>query len=103
MIHKRGILLLVLALVVLIGAWAAASNSVVDQKSVLSGTVLSSNLASAGSIVREGDVLVVVDSITGPVPAVRATVDGKVKEVLVKPGDMIRTGDVLVRIEAAHK
>lgn len=103
MLHKRGIVLVALALVVAIGAWAAAANSVVDQKSVLSGKVLDNNLVTCGANVREGDVLVVVDTITGPVPAVRATVDGKVKEVMVRPGDTIHTGDVLVRIEAAHK
>jgi biotin carboxyl carrier protein len=84
-------------------AWAMASGALVDQKGVLSGRVLAQGLAVPGADVCEGAVLVVVDTITGPAPAVRATVDGKVKEVLVKPGDIIRTGDVLVRIEPARK
>lgn len=91
--------LLVLAAV----AWAMAPDSLVDQKGVLSGRVLAEGLVSPGADVREGDVLVRVDGLTGPAIAVRANIDGKVGEVLVKPGDTIRSGDVLVRIEPARK
>lgn len=96
--------ILVLTLMVLIGvvAWAAAANAAVDQKGVLSGKVLADGLVAPGALIREGDVLVYVESLTGAAPAVRATCDGRVVEVLVKPGDTIRTGDVLVRIEAAR-
>lgn len=96
--------ILVLTLMVLIGvvAWAAAANAAVDQKGVLSGKVLADGLVAPGALIREGDVLVYVESLTGAAPAVRATCDGRVLEVLVKPGDAIRTGDVLVRIEATR-
>lgn len=73
----------------------------IDQKSVLSGKVHSA--VGPGSAVREGDVLVVVDTIMGPSPAVRATVDGVVRELLVKPGSDIRQGQVAVRIEPKAK
>ena len=96
--------IIVLTLIVVIGAmaWAAAANAAVEQRGVLSGKVLAQGLVAPGTPVKEGDVLVYVDSITGPAPAVRATCDGRVVEVVVKPGDSVRTGDVLVRIESAR-
>lgn len=103
MLRPRNILVIACVLAVLAVAWAAAAGSLVDQKGVLSGTVLAEGLVAPGTNVREGQVLVVVDTITGPVPAVRANVDGKVREVLVKPGDAIHTGEVLVRIEPLRK
>ena len=103
MLRPRNIAVMVLMLLFLAVAWAAANGASVDQKSVLSGRVLAESLASPGADVREGDVVVVVETITGPVPAVRANIDGKVKEVLVKPGDVIRSGDVVARIEPVRK
>jgi biotin carboxyl carrier protein len=96
--RKFGIIVLLLMLVVL-GTWAASAGNVVDQRGVLSGQVLSDNLVTVGTEVREGDVLVRVKTLTGTAPAVRATTDGVVREVLVAPGKNISTGDVLVRIE----
>ncbi|MCX7780168.1 MAG: acetyl-CoA carboxylase biotin carboxyl carrier protein subunit [Negativicutes bacterium] len=100
--HGRIILL---ALIVVLGmaAWVAAADGTVDQKGVLAGKVLAEGLVAPGASVREGDVLVYVESIAGPAPAVRATCDGKVAETLVKPGDSVRTGDVLIRIQPARK
>ena len=43
--------------------------------------------------VKEGDVLVLVDSLVGPVPAARATVDGVVIEVTVGNGQIIDQND----------
>jgi Pyruvate carboxylase len=80
-----------------------AAGPLVDQKGVLGGRVLAEGLAFPGADVREGDVLVRIDGLTGPAIAVRANIDGKVREVLVRPGDTIRTGDVLVRIEPVRK
>ncbi|MBP2655577.1 MAG: hypothetical protein H6Q73_3146 [Firmicutes bacterium] len=99
---KRTIVLAII-LVVGLAAWALAAGSIVDQKGVLAGTVLPNGLVTAGSVVREGTVLVVVDTMTGPAPAARANVDGRVKEVLVAPGDNIKTGQVLVRIDTSGK
>lgn len=79
--------------------WVVSASSAVDQKAVLSGRVLPMGLVASGTIVREGSPLLFVDSITGAVPAARATTDGTIREVLVKPGDMVKTGDVVVRIE----
>lgn len=99
--NKKLIAILTLVIVVSFGAWALAAGSLVEQRSVLSGHVL--GVVSPGTAVKEGSVLVVVGTITGPVPAVRATVDGTVKEVLVNPGDIVRQGDAVVRIEPARK
>ncbi|HMM20901.1 MAG TPA: hypothetical protein PKA10_09165 [Selenomonadales bacterium] len=103
MLRSKNVIVLALVIVMAVAAWAMAAGSLVDQKGVLSGRVLAQGLSAPGQAVREGDVLVVVDSIAGPAPAVRANVDGTVREVLVKPGDMIRSGDVAVRIEASRK
>ena len=101
--RHTGIMVLIILICAAAVAWATASGSAVDQKGVLAGQVLADGLTVAGADVHEGDTLVLVDTIAGPVPAVRANIDGQVKEVLVKPGDMIKVGDVLVRIEPARK
>ena len=102
MLHKKSILLVALLLVSAM-AWAVSANSLVDQRSVLAGRVVAQDLVTAGARVKEGNILVKVASITGSAPAARATVDGVVQEVLVKPGDTVRAGDVLVRIQPAAK
>jgi pyruvate carboxylase len=94
---------MVAILLILAATWALASGAAVDQKAVLSGKVLANGLTHSGAVVREGDPLVLVEGIAGPTPAVRANTDGTVSEVLVKPGDPINSGDVLVRIKPANK
>lgn len=98
---KKNILLLSLVLVLTVTAWVMASGRLIEHRSVLSGHVLS--VVNPGAAVQEGTVLVVVGTLTGPIPAARATTDGVVKEVLVKPGDIIRQGDLVVRIESSQK
>lgn len=89
----------VLAVLVLLAGtvWASA---LVDHKAVLSGRVSSQCLAVVGQEAREGDVLMRVDTIAGAQPAVRASVDGVVREVLVRAGDTVQAGQVVVRLEA---
>jgi biotin carboxyl carrier protein len=104
MLGKKGLgIITVLLVMVFLGTWVATAGNLVDQRGVLSGKVLADNLAAVGAKVREGDVLVRVGTLTGAAPAVRANVDGVVREVLVSPGNTINTGDVLVRIEATRK
>lgn len=69
----------------------------VPQKSVLSGTVVS--VVAPGTPVKEGDVLITVNSLAGPVPAVRASGDGIVKEIRTAQGQPVNKQDVLVVIE----
>lgn len=99
MAHKKSIVVITLLLVVSAALWSLAAGQMVDQRGVLSGYVLSNGLIAPGAMAREGDILVYVETLTGPAVAVRANVDGVVREVLVKPGDKVRSGDTLVRIE----
>jgi biotin carboxyl carrier protein len=99
MTHKKSILIITLLLVVSAVAWSMAAGQMVDQRGVLSGHVLSNGLIAPGAMAREGDILVYVETLTGPAVAVRANIDGVVREVLVKPGDKVKSGDTLVRIE----
>lgn len=99
--RKQTVFLLIVALALFAGAWASAASVLVDQNSVLSGKVHA--VVGPGSAVREGDVLVVVNTIVGPSPAVRATTDGIVRDILVKPGADIIQGQTAVRIEPKGK
>ncbi|SMC38492.1 biotin/lipoyl-binding protein [Sporomusa malonica] len=99
MTHKKSIIVITLLLVVSAALWSLAAGQMVDQRGVLSGNVLSNGLIAPGAMAREGDILVYVETLTGPAVAVRANIDGIVREVLAKPGDKVRSGDTLVRIE----
>lgn len=102
MIHKKSILLgIVLFLAASI--WVVSAENLIDQNGVLAGRIVAQDLAAAGSRVKEGAVLAKVESIAGVAVAARATRDGIVREVLVKPGDMVKVGQVIARIEPAVK
>lgn len=101
MTRKQKLVVLVTIVMALLVGTLVSAAGLIDQKSVLSGKVHSA--VGPGSAVREGDVLVVVNTIMGPSPAVRATADGIVRELLVKPGADIRQGQVAVRIEPKAK
>lgn len=102
MLHKKTILLGV-ACILALSVWVASAVNLIDQQSVLAGRVAPQNLVAVGAPVKEGTILVRVESITGAAVAARATRDGVVREVLVKPGDLIKAGQVVVRIEPAAK
>jgi Acetyl/propionyl-CoA carboxylase, alpha subunit len=72
---------------------------VVDHSAVLSGKVSAQGLVSVGMTVSEGDVLVNVGTIAGIAPTSRSKVTGVVTEVLVAPGEAVKTGQVIVRVE----
>ena len=80
------------------GAVIAYGAGLIEQKSVLEGTFIST--VTPGTAVHEGDVLVTVNSLAGPVPAARAEADGVVKEVLVAKGQKIHKQDPVVMVEA---
>ena len=82
-------------------AVAANSYGLVDHPAVLSGRVTSQGLVTVGTQVREGDVLVNVETLVGVAPTSRAKVSGVVAEVLVTPGSMVKTGAIVVRVEPA--
>ena len=96
MFSKKIIITATVVLLLIAGSLIVTANAAVDQIAVLSGKVIS--VVSPGTPVHEGDILVKVDTLTGPVTAARASTNGVVAEVLVKPGDVVKIGDVVVRI-----
>lgn len=92
---------LVMAAVGIVAASSiAAPRQPVEVKATLRGEVLAEGLVKAGDSVAEGEPLVYVRTATGRAVAARATVDGRVLEVLVQPGTLIRElGTVVVRLE----
>ncbi|MFZ0214527.1 MAG: biotin/lipoyl-binding carrier protein [Candidatus Dormiibacterota bacterium] len=54
----------------------------------------------AGDRVEEDDTLVILESMKMEIPVV-APIAGVVREVLVKPEDVVKEGQVLVVVEAA--
>lgn len=102
LIHKKSIILVVACLLAAT-IWVGSASSLVDQNGVLSGRIMANNLISVGTFVKEGTVLANVESITGAAPVARATRDGIVRAVLVNPGDMVKAGQVIARIEPAVK
>ena len=69
----------------------------VNQESVLTGQVVS--VVPVGTVVKEGDVLVTVQSLTGPMPAARSTVNGVVTNVTVKNGDQVNRAQVVAVVD----
>lgn len=92
--HRAAKMGLAAALALALGVSVEAAD--VNQSAVLPGKVVS--VAAVNAPVKEGDVLVTVESLVGPVPAARADTDGVVKQVLVKAGDTIQKQDVVVVI-----
>lgn len=82
-------------------ASAAPRTALLEVKSSLSGTVLVDDLVAEGTQVTDGQPLVYVrTALTGTKSvAARAPRDGTVREVLVRAGQRIERGDVLVRLE----
>ncbi len=93
--QKKRILTMAAALAVL-GVMAVAAQAVVHT-SVLGGKV--TKVVPAGTMVREGDTLVEVESLAGSMPAARATVDGKVAKVEVSPGQTVSQGTEVAVVE----
>lgn len=92
--------LLVLVLVACLTAGGSAAPAVLDVKASLAGVVLPDGIVALGVQVDDGEPLVYVRTATEP-RAVAATAprDGVVKEVLVRPGQRIERGAVIVRLE----
>jgi biotin carboxyl carrier protein len=68
---------------------------------VISGEVLPLQLAKVGQPVKQGDPLVFLRGTTSgaSVPAAVASVDGRVVQVMVRPGDRVNIGDVVAVIQ----
>ena len=89
----------VLSLAAVVAALAASSVMAADVSytSVLSGKV--DSVVPVGTTVAEGDVLLTVESLAGPMPAARANSSGTVKSVTIQPGSAVTQGTVVVVVE----
>ena len=99
MLNKKRIAVITILLVAMFALTAIAAD--ISITSTLNGKVSSSNLVRQGQEVKEGQTLVMIESIAGTVPAARATANGTVLQVLVKPGDTVKSGQVVVKIRTA--
>jgi len=82
-----------------VGTSAASAPALADIRATLAGEVLEKGLVHIGDAVRDGDPVVWVRAVTGPAPAARASAEGVIAEVLVRPGDVIRKpGAVVARL-----
>lgn len=102
----RRIAPVIAALVVLLAAppawWASAAPvAMIDVKTTLAGVVLADDLVDVGERVEDAQVLLYVRTALTGLKSVgaRAPRDGLVREVLVRPGQRVERGDVVVRIE----
>jgi biotin carboxyl carrier protein len=70
-------------------------------KSSLAGVVLEDRLVAVGEQVEDAQPLVYVrTTLTGTIGvAARAPRDGTIREVLVRPGQRIRHGELVVRLQ----
>ena len=75
----------------------SASAAPVAHTTVLTGKVTS--IVAKGAQVAEGDALVTVETLTGPMAASRATVSGIVTEVDVTPGMEIARGQQVAVVD----
>ena len=89
----------VLTRAAMVAALAASSVMAADVSytSVLSGKV--DSVVPVGTTVAEGDVLLTVESLAGPMPAARANSSGTVKSVTIQPGSAVTQGTVVVVVE----
>ena len=75
---------------------ATAEAAPVNHETVLSGEVVS--VVSVGTSVKEGDPLLTVQTLGGPMVASRATVNGVVQTVSVEPGASVERGQIITVI-----
>lgn len=83
----------VLAGLLMVGTVEAAP---VNHETVLSGDVVT--VVPVGTAVKEGDPLLTVQTLGGPMVASRATVNGVVQTVSVEPGTAVERGQIITVI-----
>ena len=96
---KVASLFAILALSITMVVFAAG---VIDHSAVLNGKVAAQGLVKVNDTVQEGQVLVSVETLTGVAPTSRAKVSGVVTEVLVTPGQSVKTGQIVVKVESQN-
>ena len=77
---------------------ATAQAAPVNQETVLSGEVVT--VTTVGAPVKEGDPILTVQTLGGPMVAARATVNGVVESVSVAPGAAVERGQVITVINS---
>ncbi len=95
---KRKIKALIMTVVMALSGLVTVSAASVAHVTSVSGVVEST--AVVGQTVKEGDVLVTVQSLVGPVPAARATVNGVVVSLAVTAGTTVSQGQEVAVVEA---
>lgn len=80
---------------------ALAAGTIVEEKAVLGGKA--AEVIAVGTEVKEGDALVTVETLAGPVSAAKATADGIVRDVLVEKGDTVEKQTVVVILETKEQ
>jgi biotin carboxyl carrier protein len=93
--------LVVIGFAVLVPASTLAEPASILVRVVISGEVLPLQLAKVGQSVKQGDPLVFLRGTTSgaSVPAAVASADGRVVQVMVRPGDRVNIGDVVAVIQ----
>ena len=102
MLGKKLRILVMAAFFIAAAAGAHCAERLIDQTSTLGGKVSGQKLVVVGEKVKEGQALLQIEGIAGAMPAVRATADGVVAQVLVKPGDKIGGGQVVIRLRVGN-
>lgn len=69
----------------------------VDVKAHITGTVWKYEI-EVGDSIEEGDIVVILESMKMEMP-VEAPIDGKLAEILIGPGQPVKEGDVLARLD----
>ena len=97
----RNVAVAILVVLTLSGGVGSAPAPLHEAKATISGTVLPDGLVEAGAQVEEDQPLVYVRTgLTGRTDvAARSRWKGVGREVLVRPGQRVEPGDILVRIE----
>jgi biotin carboxyl carrier protein len=95
------VVLVIIGAAVVMPVQTSAAQATVLIRVVISGEVLPLQLARVGQVVKQGDALVFLrgTSSGASVPAAVASVDGRVVEVMVRPGDRVNIGDVVAVIQ----
>lgn len=76
---------------------SAAFSATVNQGAVLGGKVV--EVVPVGTVVKEGDPLLKVETIGGPMVAARAIVGGKITSVTVEVGATVEVGQNIAVID----
>ena len=99
-LQMRRILIFTVFLLMVTVPAALAAAALRDIKATLRGAVLEEGLARVGEAVKDGAPLVYVRTVVGRGVAARASADGVVVELLVRPGQVIEKGMVVVRLDS---